>query len=1279
MVKKSLIWTYRAALSALWLTIIVLTLSILTLRYFVLPNIDGYKEQIAEIVSQAAGRRVTIGRVEASWNGMNPHLSLRQVAIYDDENRIALNLYEVETSLSWLSIPLLEPKLASLLIQGPVLSIRREADGSLIVAGIRMGGDASPELANWVLRQSRIDIVDATVLWQDDLRKAPQLMLSDLKLTIESPVWESLIDRHRFALQATPSAGASQPIELRGNLYGADVGKLKDWSGTIYGRMDGTDIAAWRQWLDYPFDISAGYGAARFWLDFTDGRNTRLTSDLVLQKVRARFSKNTAEADFNALAGRLIWASHADGQSINLERINLSTASGLKLENGSLGLRERLQNGKELIEGNVMLDEMNVASISAFSTHLPLPKASAEQFAKIAPVGLVDKLEFSWQGSRNALNSYALRMQFKNLGIQAHDAIPGFTNLSGTLKADEKQGTLNLNSQQTTLDLKNVMRWPIPAEKLSGVIKWSHHAQGTDVRVTNLSVSSQHLAGAVNALYKHSKTGPASIELNGRFDRGDAKYAPFYYPRMLGNDTLNWLDSSILAGDLSDIHVIVRGRVDQFPFNKPDQGLFKVSADIKQAVLDYAIGWPAIQKLNANLLFQGARMEINADGGTILGNRIKQVKAVIPVLDADDPQLDIEAETDGNTSDGVQFINNSPVRQLTEGFTDQLRTSGNGQLRLKLQIPLNNVDATRVKGEYTMTDSGMSSPSVPELAKINGILAFTESSISAKNIAATIYNSPARIDISSGNNRLVKVTARGNLTSQGLRQMTGSDISRLVNGNTDWLADITILPQKTDVVIRSSLQGVTLDLPPPLGKTAGERMALRLEKRQHNAAQDTVRITLGDNVTAVLQRSLSDKSSAIERGEIGINETANLPEQAGISLRASFDQLDLDRWLDLLDPWAGKSTGGGKASASISRATIHAATLDAFGRRLHALNLNMARAGDGWQGQLQSQEISGDVRWLEKDNGKIIARLKQFALPEKTPPMLSTAPDSSIAKKPLNYPDLDIVADHFQLGRKVLGKLELLATERNETWHMDQIRISNNDSLMQASGEWSNWRRNPVTQMTVNWNINDLGNTLARYGHPDLIYKGSAKLNGRLRWPGSPQDFNVEQLSGNFTLDAGTGQILKIKPGVGRLFSVLTLQNLPRRLTLDFRDVLSSGFTFDKISANASITQGVMRSDNFLMEGPTAKVEMRGETDLKKETQHLHVKVTPFVSDSVSLAALAGGPAVAAAAFVAQKLLKDPLNKIVAEEYEITGTWDHPVDNKQQKPEAEAVKTIPGQ
>jgi len=187
---------------------------------------------------------------------------------------------------------------------------------------------------------------------------------------------------------------------------------------------------------------------------------------------------------------------------------------------------------------------------------------------------------------------------------------------------------------------------------------------------------------------------------------------------------------------------------------------------------------------------------------------------------------------------------------------------------------------------------------------------------------------------------------------------------------------------------------------------------------------------------------------------------------------------------------------------------------------------------------------------------------------------------------------------------------------------------------------------------------------LDRFGYPNTVKGGDADLTGQLKWSGSPHEFDIPGLSGNLQLDARHGQILKIQPGVGRLFSVLSLQNLPRRLTFDFRDVFSSGFTFDKVSASVKIDRGVMRSDDFKMEGPTARVEMKGETDLQKETQHLYVKVTPYISDSLSIAALAGGPVVGAAAFVAQKLLKDPINKLAADEYEIVGTWDNPQELK---------------
>ncbi len=183
-------------------------------------------------------------------------------------------------------------------------------------------------------------------------------------------------------------------------------------------------------------------------------------------------------------------------------------------------------------------------------------------------------------------------------------------------------------------------------------------------------------------------------------------------------------------------------------------------------------------------------------------------------------------------------------------------------------------------------------------------------------------------------------------------------------------------------------------------------------------------------------------------------------------------------------------------------------------------------------------------------------------------------------------------------------------------------------------------------------------------GYPDTIKGGDGTLTGQLHWPGSPHEFNPAGMNGNFQLTMNKGQILKVQPGVGRLLGLLSLQSLPRRLTLDFRDLFSNGFAFDKIDATVKIDKGVMRSDNFVMSGPAADVNIKGETNLQKETQHLTVKVLPHISDSLSLAALAGGPLAGAVAFLAQKILKDPLNKIASSEYEIIGTWDNPQEVK---------------
>jgi uncharacterized protein (TIGR02099 family) len=1263
MVKKSLLWIYRTALITLWLIIIVLASSVLALRYLVLPHVNDYKDKIALNVSEGVGQKITIGHINAGWDGLNPHLTLRKVELYDKQNRPALSLDNIETSLSWLSIPLLEPRLSLLTINQPELTVRREADGSLLVAGISMSGPARPEFPNWLLRQSRVDVLNATVLWQDDMRQAPPLTLNKLNLQIVSPAWESLIGHHRFGLRATPSAGSSHAIDLRGNVYGHDVSQPDQWRGTIYGRLEGTDIAAWRNWVSYPFDLSEGFGATQFWLHFANGKPDRVTSDVILNHVKTRLSKNSAVASLHNLSGRLMWFQHTDGQELRAERIKIATADGLNIQNGRLGVRERLIAGKQLIEGNVALDEINLELVNTFARYLPLPQKTLQQLANIAPVGTLKKLEMRWKGDQNIPSEYTFRSQFSGLGMQAYQNIPGFTNLSGSVDADETNGTLTINAQQAQLDLKKILREPIPADQLTGQVKWHNSKGKTEIRVNKLAIANPHIAGTINASYLHKDDNNDEVDLVGKFGQANGKFAHFYYPIILSKDTLHWLDTSILAGRGENVSVIVRGKLNEFPWADSKNGLFRIKADISDGLLDYANGWPKIEGIKLALLFEGNHMDLNATQGLLFGNQIVKARAVIPVLDAEHPILEVTGELNSPAADVIKFVNNSPVLTAIDGFTEGMQASGNGKLLISLRIPLDTEGVgSKVKGSYIVSNGTLSGgDDFPALSNINGKLEFTESSLHAQNVNTQIYGGPAQFNLTSGKDGLLHVVAQGRMTDSGIRQATALPLADKLHGAADWNGEINLRKRQADLVITSSLVGLSSSLPPPFDKSAADTLPLRIEKKLQGAQQDVINLSLDGILNAKLLRHEQGGVMQTERGEINLGGSAEIPAQPGVILKGNIAHFDVDQWQTLIG-----DTKGEESKVNINSANLSIGTLDIFGRRINELKLNAKTITDGWQMNLQSREINGDASWLRSGNGngngKIIARLKSLIAPSAAPAKISDADNT--AKKDQNYPALDIVAEEFEVKQKKLGRLELQASEQSDNWRIEKLRISNPDSILLAEGEWLNWKRNPNTRMNINWTISDVGKTLERFGYPNTVKGGNADFIGQLSWPGSPHEFDVLGLNGNFKVDARNGQILQIQPGVGRLFSVLSLQNLPRRLTFDFRDVFSSGFTFDKVGANVKIDRGVMRSNDFILEGPTARVEMKGETDLHKETQHLFVKVTPFISDSLSLAALAGGPAVAAAAFLAQKLLKDPLNKLAVDQYEIVGTWDNPQEVK---------------
>ena len=301
--------------------------------------------------------------------------------------------------------------------------------------------------------------------------------------------------------------------------------------------------------------------------------------------------------------------------------------------------------------------------------------------------------------------------------------------------------------------------------------------------------------------------------------------------------------------------------------------------------------------------------------------------------------------------------------------------------------------------------------------------------------------------------------------------------------------------------------------------------------------------------------------------------------------------------------------------------------------------------------------------WDGAGSGKLTARLKKLWLEPSDPTIESIARKDTDEVKEL--PALDVIADDFALGARKFGRLELHALNEGGTWLLNQVKMTNPHGELSGSGQWQVGGGKSRTLMDFRIDSSDVGKMLERVGYPGTVRGGTAKLEGKLGWNSSPADLDYKSLNGEMSLEAAKGQFVKLDPGAaGKLLGLISLQGLPRRVLLDFGDVFSSGLAFDSVASKLSVRDGVMRTERLQIDGPSARVVMRGEVDLEKETQHLNVNVQPEMGGTAALGVALINPVAGVATWVAHKVLQNPLNQIFGFEYLVTGTWDDPKVDK---------------
>jgi len=469
--------------------------------------------------------------------------------------------------------------------------------------------------------------------------------------------------------------------------------------------------------------------------------------------------------------------------------------------------------------------------------------------------------------------------------------------------------------------------------------------------------------------------------------------------------------------------------------------------------------------------------------------------------------------------------------------------------------------------------------------------------------------------------------------------------------------------------LESSLRGAAIDLPAPFAKPATATVPLKVIKTRNERQQELLSASYGRIAQLQVLRKAATKpgeKAPIDRAVIAFGEVRAEADRPGLWLAGKLDQLDADKWLALK---VFGAPGGETDSLSLplGGGDLQIANLILFGKRYSNLHLSAGIQDKNWRLQVQSADLAGTINWLasgaSQPNGKVVARLQRLKLPgsltDESTAKTGEAPKSEESTS-REWPAVDIVADSFISKDRNLGKLELTAHPQDSDWHIDRLALTNADGSLHASGRWRAGGRVQSTRIDVAIQAKDAGAYLERFGYPHAIKGATSSLKGQLAWEGPPQAFDYPTLSGQLKLESGKGQFTKIDPGLGKLLGVLSLQSLPRRISLDFRDVFSEGFAFDEINGDVKVSNGVMSTQNFRITGPAARVELAGEANLALETQNLKVRVLPSLSMGAALGAAIVNPLIGGAVYLGSKVLKDPIDQIFAYEYRVSGTWSDP-------------------
>ncbi|HAH0768276.1 TPA: DUF3971 domain-containing protein [Escherichia coli] len=1226
-----------------------------------LPHLDAWRPEILNKIESATGMPVEASQLSASWQNFGPTLEAHDIrAELKDGGEFSVKRVTLALDV-WQSLLHMRWQFRDLTFW----QLRFRTNTPITSGGSDDSLEAS-HISDLFLRQfDHFDLRDSEVSF---------LTLSGQRAELAIPQLTWLNDPRRHRAEGLVSlsslTGQHGVMQVRMDLRD-DEGLLSN--GRVWLQADDIDLKPWLgKWMQDNIALETAQFSLEGWMTIDKGDVTG--GDVWLKQGGASWlgEKQTHTLSVDNLTAHITRENPGWQFSIPDTRI---TMDGKPWPSGALTLAwipEQDVGGKD----NKRSDELRIRASNLELAGLEgirplaakLSPALGDVWRSTQPSGKINTLALDIP--LQAADKTRFQASWSDLAWKQWKLLPGAEHFSGTLSGSVENGLLTASMKQAKMPYETVFRAPLEIADGQATISWLNNDKGFQLDGRNIDVKAKAVHARGGFRYLQPANDEPWLGILAGISTDDGSQAWRYFPEnLMGKDLVDYLSGAIQGGEADNATLVYGGNPQLFPY-KHNEGQFEVLVPLRNAKFAFQPDWPALTNLDIELDFINDGLWMKTDGVNLGGVRASNLTAVIP--DYSKEKLLIDADIKGPGKAVGPYFDETPLKDSLGATLQELQLDGDVNARLHLDIPLNG-ELVTAKGDVTLRNNSLFiKPLDSTLKNLSGKFSFINGDLQSEPLTASWFNQPLNVDFSTKEGAKAYQVAV-NLNGNWQPAKTGvlpEAVNEALSGSVAWDGKVGIdLPYHAgatyNVELNGDLKNVSSHLHSPLAKPAGEPLAVNVKVDGNLNSFELTGQAGADN--HFNSRWLLGQKLTLDRVIWAADSKTlpPLPEQSGVEL--NMPPMNGAEWLALFQKGAAESVGG--AASFPQHITLRTPMLSLGNQQWNNLSIVSQPTANGTLVEAQGREINATLAM--RNNAPWLANIKYLYY---NPSVAKTRGDSTPSSpfpttERINFrgwPDAQIRCTECWFWGQKFGRIDSDLTISGDTLTLTNGLIDTGFSRITADGEWVNNPGNERTSLKGKLRGQKIDAAAEFFGVTTPIRQSSFNVDYDLHWRKAPWQPDEATLNGIIHTQLGKGEITEINTGhAGQLLRLLSVDALMRKLRFDFRDTFGEGFYFDSIRSTAWIKDGVMHTDDTLVDGLEADIAMKGSVNLVRRDLNMEAVVAPEISATVGVAAaFAVNPIVGAAVFAASKVLGPLWSKVSILRYHISGPLDDPQINE---------------